>query len=78
MGGIDWDMAGWPDWADSGKGVEIERADGVIVHGTLAVDDFFPDGEGGETPIFVVIADDGVRHSFADHKRWSFAPVVEP
>lgn len=65
----------WPDWQDAGKRVEIERDDGTTVAGKLAVDDFFPDGEGDEVPVFAVMADDGTKHSFADNERWRFLPT---
>jgi len=70
-----WDTGGWPDWSDIGKRVEIEREDGTIVAGELIVDDFFPDGEGGEVPVFAILVDDDTQHSFVDQKHWRFAEV---
>lgn len=74
---MDWKKWGdaWPDWQDAGKRVEIERADGATMAGKLDVDDFFPDGEGGEVPVFAVIDDTGTKHSFADNERWRFLPT---
>ena len=74
---MDWKKGSdaWPDWQDAGKRVEIERADGAAVAGKLDVDDFFPDGEGDEVPVFAVIDDTGVKHSFADNERWRFLPT---
>jgi len=72
MDWIDWIMVGWPDWSDAGKRVEIERDDGATVTGKLDIDDFFLDGEGDEIPVFAIIAEDGTKHSFADHERWRF------
>lgn len=71
MDWTNWNDA-WPDWCDAGKRVEIDRGDGTTVAGKLDVDDFFPDGEGGEVPVFAVVGDDGTKHSFADNERWRF------
>jgi hypothetical protein len=62
----------WPGWQDTGKRVEIEHDDGSTASGKLEVDDFFSDGEGEEIPVFIIIADDGTKHSFADNDRWRF------
>lgn len=72
--GMDWKKwsEAWPDWQDAGMRVEIDRGDGTTVTGKLYVDDFFPDGEGDEVPVFAVIDDAGTKHSFADNERWRF------
>ena len=81
---MDWKKWGeaWPNWQDAGKRVEIERSDGTTASGRLDVDDFFPDGEGDEVPVFAVIDDAGQKHSFADNGRWRFLPppnvAIEP
>lgn len=62
----------WPDWCDAGKNVEVELENGLTVNGQLLVDDFFPDGQGGEIPIFVIRADDGKTHQFAANRQWKF------
>jgi len=74
---MDWKKCSdaWPDWPDAGKRVEIEREDGTTVAGKLDVEDFFPDGEGDEVPVFTVIDDAGTKHSFADNERWRFLPT---
>lgn len=61
----------WPDWRDAGRRVELDLGDGYI-QGELFVEDFFPDGDGGECPVFGVRADDQVEHSFASHERWRY------
>lgn len=69
---MEWTTTDWPDWKDAGRLVEIERDDGTVATGNLEVDDFFPDGAGDEVPVFVVASEDGIRHSFADNRRWRF------
>jgi hypothetical protein len=59
----------WPDWEDGNKPIEARLEDGRIVQGVLRVDDFFPDGEGGEIPIFIVEVYEE-KISFADVTRW--------
>lgn len=65
----------WPDWKDAGKRVEVKLESGVTVRGELIVDDFFPDGNGCEVPMFMVLGDEGTKHGFAANKGWMF--VVE-
>lgn len=67
----DWTKTGWPDWPDEGKRVEVEFDNGMMVQGTLDIDDVFFTGE-DEVPVFFVITDDGKKQSFADANRWRF------
>lgn len=75
---MDWKQwaEAWPDWQDAGRRIEIEYDDGTAVAGKLDVDDFFPAGQGDEVPVFAVIDDAGIKHSFADNKRWRFLPPL--
>lgn len=63
---------GWPDWCDQGRKVVIEWGNGLRAEGKLEVDDWFPDGEGDEIPVWVVVTESGDRHSFASSDRWEF------
>lgn len=36
------------------------------------MDEFFPDGEGDEIPVFAVVDDAAAKHSFAENRRWRF------
>lgn len=62
----------WPDWHDAGRRVEVKLESGVVAQGELVVDDFFPDGNGDEVPMFIVLGDDGTKHGFAANNGWRF------
>ena len=68
-----WTDSDWPDWTDDGKRVACERPDGLIISGTLEVEDSFFTGE-EEVPIFTVLIDGGggFRFPFCESKRWRF------
>lgn len=60
----------WPDWCDAGKMVEI-NVDGILTQGKLEIDDFgIMDGD--EYPIFTVLDDNGIEHSFASQDDWHY------
>lgn len=62
-----------PDWPDAGKKVELLSASGSVVSGVLEVDDFFPDGQGDEVPVWAVRSPVGEKSSLYDFDGWRFA-----
>lgn len=65
------DYNNWPDWSDAGKRVELLFG-GESLLGELYVEDWFPDGEGDEIPIWYVEDDLGIPYSFCAADRWRF------
>ena len=67
-----WEGNNWPDWTDSQRKIDaVFDNGGIILDGTLVVDDFGFDGE-DEYPIFVIIDSQGDKHSFCDVAKYHF------
>jgi len=61
-----------PDWGDEGKEIELLCESGSIVRGRLEMEDFFPDGEGDEIPVWRVRSENGESSSIWDFEGWRF------
>ena len=62
---------GCPGWIDGGRRVQLLLRNGRTLEGELDCYDVGFDGE-DEYPVWMLIADDGVLHSFWDHEEWRF------